>query len=478
MSNGSHDTKESTRKNKFFPKQLLDMSCQWKNKSDTSKIDHKLQVAYQNHSQILQLKRMVFELTHIIHLFCIKIMQCEYCNEKEDDKGLFSLPCGYLVCSHHIKSAEDYFNCFVCDEHMINRQSCLQMPRNRKKMEKISFIEKKKDILNICDQIEQFKLDPKSFLEKASDDIINKIDLKREVLKTNLNKQVDNYYESLLNEVKEKQLNIIDSVKVDFEGINTQEIREKLNLDSDVNSTDYQVQIESLVNLRSSYLDEHLKIFQSFMNTEFFEGEEEPQVKMSKFFGTIDLRDSNETFGGKTGKSAYSKTLSNEFKLIAKVGLEKILELSSDNDEIIAIDSEFHAKIWYNLKFLNTFDIVRKDYRCVELFSTNHKFESFMKEGLSYVGFSIYNIQTGKLEKYKEIRENSIGNISTIEKINKDECHDSKISTFVPCENGLIVSICVNGEIKIWDQNNLRFIKETTAINPTYARILKSELII
>ncbi|RNA17035.1 hypothetical protein BpHYR1_031265 [Brachionus plicatilis] len=184
-------------------------------------------------------------------------MQCEYCNEKEDDKGLFSLPCGYLVCSHHIESAEDYFNCFVCDEHMINRQR-----------------------------------------------------------------------------------------------------------------------------------------------------EEVPQVKMSKLFGTIDLRDSNETFGGKTEKSAHFKTLSNEFQLIAKVGLEEILELSSgevvftskskksnllifnpqngktkeingqheieyffktDNDEIIIIDSEYHVKIWYDFKCVNTFDIVRKNYRCVEL---------------------------------------------------------------------------------------------------------------
>ncbi|RNA09255.1 hypothetical protein BpHYR1_022548, partial [Brachionus plicatilis] len=311
----------------------------------------------------------------------------------------------YLVCSH-INSAEDNFKCFVCDEHMINRQSCLQIPRNRKKMEKMSFVEKERDILKICDQIEKFKLDPKSFLEKASDDIINKIDLKREVLKTNLNKQVDNYYESLLNEVKEKQLNIIDSVKVDFEGINTQEIREKLNLDSDVNSTDYQVRIKSLVDLRSSYLGEHLKNFQNFQNIEFFDGEEEPEIIMPKLFGTIDLIDSNDIFKSNSIPFTYSKSLSNEFQLIAQVGLQYNLELNtgelvftsqskksnllifnpqsgkicevptqheikylfkSDDDEIITIDSEFLVKIWNNFICINTYDLVRTNLINAEL---------------------------------------------------------------------------------------------------------------
>ncbi|RNA09252.1 hypothetical protein BpHYR1_022545 [Brachionus plicatilis] len=275
-------------------------------------------------------------------------MQCDYCNEKKDAIGLLSLPCGYLVCSHHIKSAEDNFKCFVCDEHMINRQLCLEMAGNRKKMEKMSFVEKEKDILNICDQIDQFKLDPKSFLEKFSDDIKNKIDLKREVLKTNFNKLVDNYYESLLNDVKEKQLNIFDSIQVDLEEINTKEIREKLNLDSKNNLTDYQLRIKSLVDLRSSYLGEHLKKFQNFQNIEFFDGEEEPEIRMPKFFGTIDFKDSNDIFKSNSIPFTYSKSLSNEFELIAQVGLQYNLELSTDNDEIIIIDSEYHIIILQN----------------------------------------------------------------------------------------------------------------------------------
>ncbi|RNA09258.1 hypothetical protein BpHYR1_022551 [Brachionus plicatilis] len=51
----------------------------------------------------------------------------------------------------------------------------------------------------------------------------------------------------------------------------------------------------------------------------------------------------------------------------------------------------------------------------------------------------------------------SILNADLSTKISK-KCHKSSISTFVPCENGLIVSICVDGEIKIWDPKELNLI--------------------
>ncbi|RNA17038.1 hypothetical protein BpHYR1_031268 [Brachionus plicatilis] len=105
---------------------------------------------------------------------------------------------------------------------------------------------------------------------------------------------------------------------------------------------------------------------------------------MPKLFGSIDSKDLNVNFNANSRPLAYSKSLSNEFELIAQVGLEKILELSSgevvftsqskksnllifnpqngktkeingqhdikylfktDNDEIIIIDSEYHVKI-------------------------------------------------------------------------------------------------------------------------------------
>ncbi|RNA14384.1 hypothetical protein BpHYR1_039563 [Brachionus plicatilis] len=40
---------------------------------------------------------------------------------------------------------------------------------------------KQKQILNLCDQVNQFKLDPESFLSNHFSDLANKIDLKREV---------------------------------------------------------------------------------------------------------------------------------------------------------------------------------------------------------------------------------------------------------------------------------------------------------
>ncbi|RNA01053.1 hypothetical protein BpHYR1_039661, partial [Brachionus plicatilis] len=79
-------------------------------------------------------------------------MSCDYCNLKPIDLHLLTLPCGYSVCYSHLKTQEESFECFICNDHTIDKQSSFKTIKNRKKMEKISILEEQKQILNLCDQ--------------------------------------------------------------------------------------------------------------------------------------------------------------------------------------------------------------------------------------------------------------------------------------------------------------------------------------
>ncbi|RNA09253.1 hypothetical protein BpHYR1_022546 [Brachionus plicatilis] len=503
-------------------------------------------------------------------------MSCEYCNYNQDDLFLFTLPCGYLVCYDHIKPQEELFDCFLCADHKVDKKSCLQIKKNKNKLEKIVYQEKYESILSFCNQIGTIKQDVGSYLKDNLSDTSRRIDLKREILKSESINLIDDFYESLKSNLKKHELKYLERIKQDFNLIDEKKIRDEVIAKSSNDSTDYKGLTKFLTDLKSNQIDKHLKNFQNFKNIEFFEGKEELEFEFSKLFGTIDSKYSKVNFEATSEPFTYSKSLSNQFEIIGEVGLKNFLELRSgkvvfisqsnksnllffnpqngqkrelpgqdeiifffktDKDEILTIDCGFHVKIWYNYKCVYTFDIVPQNFLSVELIKnkliiinkdhfltelncyngqilnhiylekkcnsfSNYSIETFVSRRhneyicFSYRGFICFNIQTGKREKV--IRMQSSGKISTIEKINKDEfiiesetgtisilnadlstkickkCHKSSISTFVPCENGLIVSICVDGEIKIWDPKELNLINVAMVKNPIYARILKS----
>lgn len=140
---------------------------------------------------------------------------CELCNNKVEDLSIV-LPCGYSVCEKHLKSNSAQIECFVCKNHQIEIKKCLDMPRNRRILEKqitqTNLAESRKKL----GEIKQLRNDLKFYLDQISNDIISKIDLKREELKLD----IDNYCNELIQKIKleneksylelEKKIDLVD----------------------------------------------------------------------------------------------------------------------------------------------------------------------------------------------------------------------------------------------------------------------------
>ncbi|RMZ93925.1 hypothetical protein BpHYR1_002114, partial [Brachionus plicatilis] len=404
-----------------------------------------------------------------------------------------------------------------------------------------------------------------SFSTNYFSDLVNKIDLRREVVKNLMNKSIDKYYESLLNDVNKHTFKFIDSIKEDFGRINTNDLRKELNCDE--NSIDYRINRKIMSNLRSKNLDENLQNFEQFKNIEFFDGETVNLCEndLCKFFGKIDSKHPNQDFNH---PSIDSKTKSNKFKLIDQVGVKNIEELStgelvytsfskpanfiiylpendqfkeietgkndikfllkSSNDELITIDSESHVMVWSNYKILNTYDIIKKNMLFIELINDTIIFmtdDSFLTK-LNYLNGQIvnhfylsslyldhskiknssnlfffkcydvfkYNHETGGLQKSakmntiitvsKDLNKNEcfvgtkegeiiILDTNLITKLRK-KCHSSSISSIISNYDGHVVSICVDGQIKVWKEEKLDLVNQFNVQHPIYARYLKN----
>ncbi|RNA09215.1 hypothetical protein BpHYR1_013340 [Brachionus plicatilis] len=86
-------------------------------------------------------------------------MICDHCSRNQEDLFLFSLPCGYSVCFEHINSQDNFFECFECKDHQIDKDNCFQMKKNEKKLNQIIYNEKRQCILNLCDHVDSIKQD-------------------------------------------------------------------------------------------------------------------------------------------------------------------------------------------------------------------------------------------------------------------------------------------------------------------------------
>ncbi|RNA42286.1 hypothetical protein BpHYR1_003319 [Brachionus plicatilis] len=316
-------------------------------------------------------------------------MNCEYCSKKEDDLYLFVLPCGYSVCYDHLTSQDESFNCFVCQDHVIEKQSCFRMKKNEKKLKMDAFLTKKKSLLNLCDQIEKLQM-----IDQENDNILQdkilvlkkQINLKRVQLKTQLNKLIDEYHVNLMNELKNEKSEFLTSILDDLDKIDIEEMRKLLNSHSQENLNEFKFkEIEK-------ELVDFMTNFNKLTSIEFVTRKNLSDFNLPKIFGHF----CRENF----------HQLSNNFKFIHQFGLKKFEELNngevvstsfsdpskliifnpqngqireisetneikflfkSYNDEIITIDSEFHVKIRFNWCCIETFDLARKNLIYAEL---------------------------------------------------------------------------------------------------------------
>lgn len=159
------------------------------------------------------------------------------------DNTKISLPCGFSLDYDHLLRKSKKFECPFCKTHEITIEECLRLSRNRLVLTEKSFELKKKQYEECLKDFEEYKYDPKHFIDLSHDEFKNEIDLRREEIKVMLNKKIDDYYDDALKKVQmEKDLKLkefnkrnddLDSQKREIDSI---KIDDNLDLNSKLDS--------------------------------------------------------------------------------------------------------------------------------------------------------------------------------------------------------------------------------------------------
>ncbi|RNA09256.1 hypothetical protein BpHYR1_022549 [Brachionus plicatilis] len=329
-------------------------------------------------------------------------MSCEYCYKNQFDLLLFILPCGYSVCYEHLTYQDTLFKCLVCQDHLIEKKSCFEMRKNRKKLDEMEFLELKQSILLSCDKIDILKKDIKFSVNENFSNVINQIDLKRELLKYELDKLVDDYHESLLKEVKNCESKFVDLMEAQIKQINTEKIRTFLSQTFD--DKDIKTKNNYLSELKIQKFDILFNNFEKLKNFKFNQSFKKSDIDFAVFFGTINSTEVTDDLQLSSKEPEYKNSVPflNKFNLRCQFGTNNFVELSTgelvssslsnrsnllminpssgqmteishfldeseiififlgQEDKLITISEGGYVKIWQNGKCLNFFNLKEK----------------------------------------------------------------------------------------------------------------------
>jgi hypothetical protein len=129
-------------------------------------------------------------------------LNCQYCSKQFDSDPIL-IPCGWAICSNHIKRNE-FENCMYCGEvHLDNvkysiiKQIQVQLEQKRQRERIVKIIEK-------LESLKPIKNDPYSHIYNSFDIIINQIDLRKE----EFIESAKNYFDNNVNKLKEIRNNL------------------------------------------------------------------------------------------------------------------------------------------------------------------------------------------------------------------------------------------------------------------------------
>lgn len=139
---------------------------------------------------------------------------CRWCYDNLNGVTV-NLPCGKEVCKRHLENKV----CRACFfSHPLDLSQVLSLDSNKQKFQ----VKLEKNL----EKLETYSNDPEYLLDETYQDLVNKIDLRREELKMSIDEYCDKLLEKVLKEKKEK----LEKAKILLEQLSDQEImKEKLS---------------------------------------------------------------------------------------------------------------------------------------------------------------------------------------------------------------------------------------------------------
>lgn len=131
----------------------------------------------------------------------IKQLNCHFCDQLIEGISI-SLPCGFIVCRKHLGNEAKYIDCIICKDHRFNVKECLDMPRNKQNIRQYEYDAKKEILTTRIHEYNRMNSDPNGYIEESFKHILDKVEKRKDALKVELDKRIDEYYNKLVADLK------------------------------------------------------------------------------------------------------------------------------------------------------------------------------------------------------------------------------------------------------------------------------------
>ena len=163
---------------------------------------------------------------------------CKLCISKSGNVLIILTCCTYPICKEHLdkyaESGVTVIKCQVCSQEL-NINSCLNTMRNREKIVDFEVKSNRKELKKNFEDFERLMNDPPFYLNKNLEELVNKINLRREELKVEITRKIDEYYMSMMDKIEESKKAVLKVFRQETELFRKDELEEIKKLINDDN---------------------------------------------------------------------------------------------------------------------------------------------------------------------------------------------------------------------------------------------------
>ncbi|CAF1048857.1 unnamed protein product [Brachionus calyciflorus] len=206
------------------------------------------------------------------------------------DEVRLILPCGFENTYGSLRNGENVKRCMMCEDEDLIVQDILNKPRNRLRLKERELEIEIENMRKLNEKISSAKQNPSQYVEKSYERIFNQLELRKDEVKRELNKEIDDYYNKLRSNLEaEKLLSIRNLEQNSIEEISLLNFKiEKTDIDNANELRERLKLIESnleKINKRCDELNEIIQNVDAGLKKQFVFFEY--QIDMKKIFGEI-----------------------------------------------------------------------------------------------------------------------------------------------------------------------------------------------
>lgn len=239
---------------------------------------------------------------------------CDFClASSESGVVLIILPCGYTICLNHFDQLESSFECLVCKNHKIKKDDCFNMNKNRSILKKLEYNEKVFELQKRLDSFLYLKNSPKPCAKQNFNILIDTILNQKELLKTEISKQIDSYADKLIDDViktksqyESKMITCLDSI--DFDQLNQLAVNsaKRFRAENELKYLEEKIELlDQKNNLLDIKINEFTEYFAEFSTFRLIKSNNY-KFDVESIFGRLELESNIEAINDKKNETNYN----------------------------------------------------------------------------------------------------------------------------------------------------------------------------